>query len=320
MGKKGQLSRSLNTFLTPVTHPGLAVAAAPGQVTVSQVHQTRFNIGLLSAKKFCLFGAPISQSMSPTIHNTGFATLGLPHDYFLSETSDWKYVKELMKSIDGASVTIPLKIDVLSNGVCSQVDDAAKKIGAINTLYKDDSGNVMGTNTDWIGIKRSIEQYYPKSKQPAIGIVLGAGGTSRAALYSLSQISEVSEIRIWNRTFSKAEALGKEFGVLPVADLKSLIKANENFIIVGTVPASAQSEIGLSNLFSCCTDYDFGIIVDMAYRPRVTPLLEACKHLENIRAVQGIEVLLEQGYEQFSIWTGKKAPKKDIQEQVYLRF
>ncbi|KIJ49331.1 hypothetical protein M422DRAFT_246423 [Sphaerobolus stellatus SS14] len=83
MGQAGQMSRILNTILTPVTHPSLPTKAAPGQLS------------------FYLFGSPISQSMSPTIHNTGFETLGLPHHCGLYETEviDEK-IKAILKSPD----------------------------------------------------------------------------------------------------------------------------------------------------------------------------------------------------------------------------
>ena len=158
MGASGQLSRHLNNFLTPVTHPLLTTAAAPGQVSVSEIHQTRHNIGLLPAKSFCLFGSPISQSMSPTIHNTGYEILGLPFNYSLEETSSVNDVEAIMRRMNGASVTIPLKVDVLKSRICSEIDPEARKIGAINTLTKTENG-IRGSNTDWIGIKACIEKH-----------------------------------------------------------------------------------------------------------------------------------------------------------------
>ncbi|KAJ3261381.1 3-dehydroquinate dehydratase (3-dehydroquinase) [Boothiomyces macroporosus] len=322
MGAEGQLSRSLNTFYTPVTHPSLKVSAAPGQVTIKQIHQTRSNIGMINPRKFCLFGKPIQSSMSPTLHNTGFETLGLPNNYSLYETDSWKDVVDTMKSFDGASVTIPLKVDVLQNNICDYVDEAAKKIGAINTLHKID-GKISGYNTDWIGIKRSIENVL-NTDLPVIGIVLGAGGTSRAALYALSHIKQVSETRIWNRTCSKAEALAAEFNAKLVGDLNSIFVHNEPevvFVVVGTIPAPAQEALNFSSVFSKAAQYSFGIVVDMAYRPRSTHLIEASLNLEKKwHQIEGIQVLLEQGYEQFELWTGRHAPKKSIHKTVMEKY
>ncbi|KAJ3324463.1 3-dehydroquinate dehydratase (3-dehydroquinase) [Boothiomyces sp. JEL0866] len=322
MGADGQLSRSLNTFYTPVTHPSLKVSAAPGQVTVKQIHETRTNIGLLSPKNYCLFGKPIQQSMSPTLHNTGFETLGLPNKYSLFETDLWNEVAAALNNFDGASVTIPLKVDVLKHNICDHVDDAALKIGAINTLHKVD-GKIYGFNTDWIGIKRSIENVL-STNLPVIGVVLGAGGTSRAALFALSQIKQISETRIWNRTSSKAQALATEFNGKLVEDLNDIFVHEEPevvFVVVGTVPAAAQDSLNFKNVFAQASPYSYGIVVDMAYRPRSTQLLQASSNLDKKWfQIEGIQVLLEQGYEQFELWTGRKAPKKAIHKTVMEKY
>ena len=330
MGAEGQLSRSLNTFLTPVTHPALSVAAAPGQVSIADIHKVRNGIGMLPGRSFCLFGSPISQSMSPVLHNTGFSSLGLPFSYSLEETSAIEDVKKAMTSKSGASVTIPLKVDVLKSGMCDFVDPAAQAIGAINTLAKGSDGKISGYNTDWIGIQRSILRHLP-SNALAYGVVLGAGGTSRAALYALSKIPQVQKVKVWNRTHSKAVELATEFNATAVQDLTQVLRQPQNkmmkrgpivFIIVGTIPASAQSDLPLKEMYQqASNDYGFGIVVDMAYRPRETPLLLSSQQLEKSwNRVEGIEVLLEQGFEQFKIWTGIKAPQSLIRQRVMEKY
>ena len=334
MGPEGQLSRSLNTFLSPVTHPLLTNAAAPGQVSIYDIHKVRYGIGMLPSKLFCLFGYPITQSMSPTLHNSGFEALGLPYTYSLEETDDIERVKSVMQTMHGASVTIPLKVDVLNSGLCSYIDPAAKTIGAINTLVKQPDGTISGYNTDWIGIKRKILKYLPASASNVVGIVLGAGGTSRAALYALGDLPQVKHIKIWNRTFSKAEDLAREFKAEAVADLMSLLTpqtvvdnqaARPVYVVIGTIPASAQVDLPLKNMFQVCpaSSYDFGIALDMAYRPRDTPFLLATRSLVPSKKwyrVEGIAVLLEQGYEQFQLWTGMEAPRGLIHGRVMEKY
>ena len=332
MGVEGKLSRSLNTFLTPVTHPLLTNAAAPGQVSISDIQKVRHGIGLLPARSYCLFGLPISQSMSPTLHNAGFEALGFPYTYTLEETDNIEYVKSIMKSKDGASVTIPLKIEVLNSDLCSFIDPAAKAIGAVNTLVKEKDGSISGYNTDWIGIKRKIHKYLPSSAN-AIGIVLGAGGTSRAALYALKNIPQIKKIKIWNRTHSKAETLSQEFNVEAVSEFTQLLiqspedKAFELgsvvYVVVGTIPASAQLNLPIKEMLSDNSDYDFGIALDMAYRPRDTPLTLAARSRIGSKKwfhIEGIDVLLEQGYEQFKLWTEMDAPRSIMETKVMEKY
>jgi pentafunctional AROM polypeptide len=72
MGYEGQLSRVLNTFLTPVTHPSLPIKAAPGQLSLKQINEARYTIGTLKPKEFFVTGSPISQS--PSQHSITLCT------------------------------------------------------------------------------------------------------------------------------------------------------------------------------------------------------------------------------------------------------
>lgn len=111
MGGDGQLSRILNPVLSPVSHQNLPSKAAPGQLTMVEMHQAQHLIGLLPKKQFYLFGTPIQHSLSPTLHNEGFKQLGMPHQYDLCEKKEVdEELKRRIRADDfgGASVTIPL--------------------------------------------------------------------------------------------------------------------------------------------------------------------------------------------------------------------
>nr|KAJ3423291.1 3-dehydroquinate dehydratase (3-dehydroquinase) [Polyrhizophydium stewartii] len=331
MGSLGQLSRALNTFMTPVTHAAIPTPAAPGQLSIAQIHALRASMGLLPARKFYLFGSPISASMSPMLHNTGFEALGLPHRYGLAETDKWERVRDMIAAdgaaFGGASVTIPLKVDVLQHGVATHVSEAARAIGAINTLYARQDGSIAGDNTDWIGIRRSIETRLAAADlvaRPIVGVVLGAGGTARAACYALKQLPGVRAVRVWNRTHAKAVSLASEFGCAAVESLAATLAAEPGadgavFAVVGTVPAGAQDSMDLAGAFAATAGAG-GVVVEMAYRPRETRLLSAAAAASTPASpwlrVEGIDVLIEQGLEQFSIWTGLPPPAATMSAAV----
>ena len=110
MGGVGQLSRILNTVLTPITHAALPFKAAPGQISFAEICTARNLMGQLPKKQLKLFGTPISHSLSPTIHNTAFKITGLPHEYGLFETPTVDdSIRQLIRQPDfgGASVTMP---------------------------------------------------------------------------------------------------------------------------------------------------------------------------------------------------------------------
>ncbi|KAJ1940142.1 hypothetical protein FBU59_003900, partial [Linderina macrospora] len=134
MGYAGQMSRVLCPCLTPVTHPALTAAAAPGQISVQEINQARSLMGKLPSKNFYLFGTPIEHSPSPVMHNAGFAALGLPHTYHLKETSSADPLKAVIAASDfgGASVTIPYKQEIIP--MLDELTAAAEKIGAVNTV------------------------------------------------------------------------------------------------------------------------------------------------------------------------------------------
>ncbi|KAF9451572.1 Shikimate dehydrogenase [Macrolepiota fuliginosa MF-IS2] len=331
MGAQGQLSRILNEVLTPVTHPLLPNKAAPGQLSFKQIQEALTLVGQSPAKQFYLFGNPIAHSMSPTLHNSGFRLLGLPHKYSLLETHTVnEQIKEAIAAADfgGASVTIPHKLDVIP--LLDELTPAAKTIGAVNTIIpttsSDDKRVLIGDNTDWLGIRASIVAQLSTSTVKN-ALVIGGGGTARAALYALHALG-AETIYLWNRTKSKAEELARSFPEARIQVLDQLgawTSAPPN-VIVGTVPASATTlqagTEGATLLTGDLYQYRDGpaVVVDMAYKPAETPLLQLAGAASNWRTVRGLEVLLEQGYVQFELWTGRKCPRKVVGENVRTKY
>jgi pentafunctional AROM polypeptide len=324
MGAAGQLSRVINDCLTPITHPALPHKAAPGQLSLAEINKARHLIGLLPAQTFWLIGTPIQHSMSPTLHNTGFQVLGLPHRYGLLECHMVEYAEDAIlkdPNFGGASVTIPHKVAIMK--YLDEVTENAKVIGAVNTIYVRDTiaqdgekkREFIGENTDYIGMKRRIQSLMLDiSNPPEEGLVIGGGGTARAALYTLQKIG-VKKIYLWNRTISKAHDLQKAFeGIIDVQAIDSLDAKIEPGIIISTVPADSGIELP-EHLYGGIK----GIICDMAYKPRRTKLLLQAER-KGWSCVEGIEVLISQGIAQFEIWTGKRAPVDKIEEEVLKKY
>lgn len=330
LGTEGQLSRILNPTFSPVTHAQLPVAAAPGQLSFAQIQIALHLLGQLPQKRHYLFGHSISKSPSPTLHGTGFRVLGLPHTYDLHETETVDdSIRNIIRASDfgGASVTIPHKLSIMKE--LDQFTTPAQLIRAVNTVIPVQGENgetlLLGDNTDWLGIYNSILSRSAICWDAAdCGLVIGAGGTSRAAIYALKQLG-LGKIYIWNRTEKKAKELVDdfpvEFNLRVVASLYEL-SSTPPAIIVGTIPASATMEGGLD-----LTDVIFsrptgGVVVEMAYRPKVTPLLKLASASTMKRSesewivVYGVDVLLEQGYAQFERWTSRRAPRRAIRQSV----
>ncbi|KAG5461229.1 MAG: type I 3-dehydroquinase-domain-containing protein, partial [Olpidium bornovanus] len=328
MGAEGQLSRCLNRFLTPATHPALPTKAAPGQLSVAEINTARHLIGLLPARKYFLFGCPIAQSPSPALHNAGFRALALPHVYALYETGDAANLEPVMRSAEfgGASVTIPHKVDVA--GMMDSVSPAARAIGAVNTVVAVDGPGgrtlLFGDNTDWLGIHDCVARKVGgdlAALRGEDGLVIGAGGTARAAVYALKELG-LRTVRIWNRTYAKAADVARELGA-EAAESLALLAAPA--VVVATVPAEAQEPIreALRGLFERAaagaggarqdgeTTLAARVAVEMAYRPTYTPFALAASN-KGYSLETGLGVLVAQGLRQFEIWTGKRPPAETM--------
>lgn len=350
MGAAGQFSRIVNPVFTPITHEAMPVKAAPGQLTFRQIQTALALIGQTTALKFALFGSPISHSLSPVLHNTAFGALGLPHHYELFETAEVDdAIAAYVRSGDfgGASVTIPHKLAIIK--YLDQVSDEAKAIGAVNTVIpiRDAEGKVtalLGDNTDWIAIetlaRRSLRTVH-LSDPNLTGLVIGAGGSARAALFALYRLG-VKKILLFNRTLANAENLAKQ---VPVEwNVQVLTSLDE----IGSFPAELAPSVVVSNIPAEGATLDpnaqglihlpvgilknptGGVVIDMSYRPYSTSLLQLAQQVNTAvaagkklwSAIPGITILLEQGCHQFLRWSGREAPREEIERaawEVYLQ-
>lgn len=354
MGEMGQVSRVLNRVLTPVTHASMPVSAAPGQLTYKDIQQALYLMGLLPKQQFALLGTPISHSLSPCLHNTAFEVLGLPHHYGLLETQEAhdKRVLDFIRSstFGGASVTMPHKLAIIP--LLDSITPQAKLIGAVNTIspiYRDGKTLLEGDNTDWIAIKEMCSRNLSPiqlGSDEFTALVIGAGGSARAALYAMNQLG-AKRILLFNRTISNAQRLvaevPDEWHVEVVSDLTKL--PSPPSAIVSNVPSTGTrlAEDSAHEGFVLPKDIlqhpEGGVAIDMSYKPLSTPLMqlvhqanEAQKKVAdeyNVRnsrqgrlwtGITGVTIVLEQGCHQFRRWTGREAPRGAIEAQAWEKY
>lgn len=322
MGAAGKLSRVLNPILTPVTHGLMTTPAAAGQLSIVQINNMLADLGALTSKEFFICGEPVSQSPSPDLHNAGFLTLGLPFKYARFENSDAtvveNHIKQLADKFGGCSVTIPLKEKVL-HFLDGHLSIDAKKIGAVNTILRNHCGELVGYNTDWQGIVGALrtkgvhELYTRKQSSKACALIVGAGGTARAAIFAFHQLG-FKTIYIVNRTTEKADALAREYADLGVERLPDQGAEKIHFAAaVSCIPANSPLDEALQaqlkSAFSTngCDQPIRATLLDVAYKPEVTAVMELARQY-NWETVPGKEMLFYQGVEQFKLWTKLGAP------------
>ncbi|KAI0137547.1 EPSP synthase-domain-containing protein [Xylariales sp. AK1849] len=328
MGSVGKLSRVLNRFLTPVSHPDLPFKAAPGQLSAAEIRAGLALLGEIETKKFYLFGKPISASRSPALHNALFQQSGLPHKYSLHETDDASSVQDIIRSPDfgGASVTIPLKLDIMQ--YVDEVTEAAKVIGAINTIIPETRADgktwLKGTNTDWMGMVytlRSAGVGSASRSRPGSAMVVGAGGTTRAAIYALHSLG-YGPIYIVARNAQAAGDLRSSFPrdyAIEQPEDASHVKILPT-VIITTIPADRPIDPTIKELLGKVLRQPKSanvprVLLEMAYKPNHTPLMGLAED-SGWRTLPGLEVLCSQGFYQFQLWTGIVPLFSDVRSAV----
>jgi shikimate-5-dehydrogenase len=271
---------------------------------------------------FFIFGNNISFSLSPHLHNAGFAKLQYPGHYTIHDTKAVdESVKHLIRqpNFGGASVTFPHKLQI--GNFVDVITPRARSVGAVNTIVVKQSQNgriLEGDNTDWSGIRSCIVKSQLSDIESSTAVVLGAGGAARAACYALETL-HVKSVIIVNRGRSNAEQMAKHFPGLSThictnLDDVHLLSSAPVRIVVGCIPADDLTEDRVpSSLFSGAKS---GVLVEMAYRPLETGMMKVAARHPAWRIFKGMDVLKEQAYAQFELWTGKEAPIEVMEEAM----
>ena len=254
----------------------------------------------MTGPRLGVLGWPVAHSLSPRIHNAALAEVGL---------GDWRYqllpvppelFGETVQALPaagfvGASVTVPHKEAALA--VADEAGEAARAIGAANTLLFGEDGRISAQNTDAPGFIAALGS---RPQEGSSALVLGAGGSARAVAWALAQCGVV--VRVWNRNPSRAAALAADLGVEAVevvepADLLvNCTAAGMDGDPLADLPVDEAALAG------------FVTVADLVYADPDGRLLAAAARA-GARTVDGLAVLVAQGAIAFEMWTGRPAPE-----------
>lgn len=171
-----------------------------------------------TAPRSCaLLGEAIGYSLSPRIHGLLAASVGLAVQYDLVDVpaaAVGAAIKDFFAAGGcGMNVTVPHKMAAAR--LCDVLSPEARRCGAVNTIYLDPQGRLVGENTDGLGLLRDLVQNLGMALQGAAVLLLGAGGAARGVAATLLQAG-VTHLTIANRTAHKAQHLARELGGLGV--------------------------------------------------------------------------------------------------------
>lgn len=293
-----------------------------------------------------LFGEGTVHSKSPLTQNFLFAKLGLPN--FKYESLDSLDVDNFVKLINsngdakteaelvfnGSAVTMPHKV-VMTQYV-DVIDDNAKAVGAINTIYIrfDKTGKLLkiGTNTDTVGIRDSMQFNAPETveasrKARAPGVVYGGGGACRSGVYALKEYLGCSKVYIINRFAHEVEVIAKLMAkngftgeIVHVQTPQQAAELEKPHLIVLTVPdfeaVTEEEKLARATLEVFIQQEEKGAVLEMCYHPKeITRLYTDFKNA-GWNVIGGVEAMIYQGLAQQELWTGYPLSEMPVDEVV----
>ena len=259
-----------------------------------------------------LIGWPVSHSFSPAMHNAAAEALGLNWAYVPLPVAP-EQVATAVSSLAslgfrGVNVTVPHKQAVLP--LMDELEPGAQAIGAVNTIVVGEDGRLTGHNTDWSGFLADLEAH-TISLNNRDCLILGAGGSARAAAYGLAKSG--ARVHVLARRIAQANQLIDDLQpYLPTANLASRLLTQLPEItamvhaplIVNSTPLGMMPNIASSPWPSDLPFPNDAILYDLVYNPRYTELMRQAE-ASGCRAVNGLGMLVQQGANAFALWTGQ---------------
>jgi shikimate 5-dehydrogenase len=293
-----------------------------------------------------IIGNPLSHTFSPAMHNAGFAARGINAVYLAFPLHNLTHLKYSMNqwSIQGLSVTIPYKISI--RRLLDRIDPLALQIGSVNTIRWGKDGLLEGYNTDGPGAIMALKQEKVPLKGKKV-LVIGSGGSARSIGFALAQ-EKPAQIGIMARNEMMARQLarnltlngetsniavhvrgenqhpqkslaglkpqrGRKWTSQPLPDTDELAAYD---LIINTTPMGMKgSDSAALSPLSPHELHRHQTVFDIVYNPAHTPLLKHAKK-RGCGIVLGYKMLLYQGVLQFELFTGKKAPVKEMEKAL----
>jgi 3-dehydroquinate dehydratase / shikimate dehydrogenase len=312
MGDAGLVTRILGPSRgSYLTYAALSdeSGTAPGQLTIGQLNSLYRIKQIDSATQiFGLVGSSVMHSVSPHLHNAGFASEGLNCVYLPWVVRDLSgffsrmvhpRTREIDWSLRGLSITAPHKTAVMDH--LDWIDPKAKEIGAVNTVVVE-SDRLLGFNTDAPGLIEPLRKKFV-SFAGLRAAVIGAGGAARAAAWALDR--ERTKVNIFARNPIKAQDSFRDLNILCLP-LDTARFERYDLVINATPLGSLGEMVELTPL----TEKQFAgarLVYDLVYNPSETRLLREARRA-GCETLGGLEMLVAQAVLQFKLWTGKEAP------------
>ncbi|KAK6375930.1 3-dehydroquinate dehydratase, type I, variant [Exophiala oligosperma] len=371
LGYLGRTSKVFNKIMTPVKRHEADITNNHGDIPeagvwLHQVCAALFQCFEYDPLHFHVLGELVSFSRAPAMYTVAFRLYGMRHEFSYRDVSTFDEILTLARDhfFGGAALSYPYK--EIAFKACTVTSPHASVIGSVNTImplrqlpgHKADAlaenarlrnrgGPVVGfygDNSDWEGLYNNIRRRLSPRNTAACsrgaGLVLGAGGSSRSAVYALLRLG-CQTVYVYNRTHANAVKLAAHFntwcqtreGGSGKSSVVILEPEGTSWpqgttlptIIVSCVPISVSlfgdSDLPLQLPEEWLGSPSGGVVADISYNPPETPLLKQIKSFRESTGypwaiVNGVDVVYEQAILQFEQFTGYRAPRQAMKDAL----
>lgn len=278
--------------------------------------------------KLYIAGAQGGSSIGPRVHERIGHHLGKDWTMTFLECRSVQEVVSIFRqpSFAGGVVTMPWKQAIIP--LLDDVDEIVLLTGACNLVFLTEAGRLRGTNVDWVGIETPLVQARTP-RQGDVGLIYGAGGASRAALYTMVIRMGLKTIYIANRDGQEIEQFLKDaqgytkshpLTVVPVQTIEAAATLPVPTYIVSTVPdIEPRSESEITTRDVLCTflrrrDESRAVLLDMCYHPRQTANMRLADEA-GWETIDGVETVARQFRAHWKHWTGVEL-SEDIEQDA----
>ncbi|PHR66650.1 shikimate dehydrogenase [Pseudidiomarina marina] len=262
---------------------------------------------------FTVFGNPVAHSLSPQIHQAFAQQIGVELNYTRSLTSASGFSRAVAKFFRsggaGANVTVPFKQQAFE--LVTYVTTRAQLAGAVNTLVPLGYGQLLGDNTDGIGLVRDLQKNLQQTLANRDVVVLGAGGAARGVIAPLIEHG-VASLTIANRSRERAANLVEQMADLKLraCTFKQLTIPSGAIVINATSASLTGHEIPIENNELA----NAGCVYDMVYGAQPTAFMQQAQQAGVATVYDGLGMLVEQAGAAFQMW--HEGAKLDTQKVI----
>lgn len=261
-----------------------------------------------------LLGDPVTHSLSPRIQNAAFRAAGVD-GVFVALRCEEEDLRGLLRGLahagGGGNVTLPHKGNAAV--ALDEPSDAVRRTGACNTFWLED-GQVHGDNTDVEGFRRALRRFVKGPLEGRTVLLLGAGGAARAALSVLVD-EDVGETAVLNRSPERARSMIRRLGGdrSRVVESRSDLKGQRFDLVINATRLGLSDEDELP--VDPAREVETDAVLDLVYRPSETAFVKRARSL-GLSALDGGEMLVQQGAVAFERWWGVPAPVDVMHEAL----